>query len=609
MKTLKIFILLILIQVTLNAQVKRVAILDFENNSGNTSYDYLGKALSNMLITDLSNNIHPKNAIFIERNQLNKIINEQKLQYTSKFNQSTTVKIGKLFGSDYIFLGNVFVMNENCTFSARLVSTEQGKVLFSKEITGPINNFLILKTQLANLIAEELNYPIKINNEHNKNISSTLLKQYGAILTKIDEGKAEEAEKMRSVLEETSPEFLYFSDLKEDLKKIISKVNYLEDIVINTTDFYKKGMENYNNKNYEKSIQILDALEKIKDDSEPYFYNRKMISYAVKAKIYYEKNDFINTIYMAEKGLSIFPFYPQLNELLLLALAKQGKKNEAIERISFMEKNISTNRILKVIDNYNKIKWTKNGRYELFEDGIEDSENDDFFFGFQKNYNTDLDTKINIQKLLEKENITLINYSSTNSIYDLRKKIIDLNDYLVYSSESILRYYELMDQHISKLMKITDSIKIANILTDSTLAQISSTMGKFATSTEERSRTIELGNKLRQIGIGNSIKSYMENEPVIYGNLLIKKIIISLLNNDMITAKKIYNDLINDNVDENYGKWSMTFNSFQYILGSFNNRDKKILLTKTQMKKFIDDRIEKELSTYKFNKDLIIKIQ
>jgi TolB-like protein len=296
MKTLKIIILLIIIQVTLNAQVKRVAILDFENNSGNTSYDYLGKALSNMLITDLSNNIHPKNAIFIERNQLNKIINEQKLQNTSKFNQSTTVKIGKLFGSDYIFLGNVFVMNENCTFSARLVSTEQGKVLFSKEITGPINNFLILKTQLANLIAEELNYPIKINNEHNKNISSTLLKQYGAILTKIDEGKAEEAEKLRSALEETSPEFSYFSDLKEDLKKIISKVNELEDVVNNTTDFYKKGMESYNNKNYEKSIQILDALEKNNDDSEPYFYNRKMISYAVKAKIYYDKKDFIKRL-------------------------------------------------------------------------------------------------------------------------------------------------------------------------------------------------------------------------------------------------------------------------------------------------------------------------
>ena len=605
MKTLKIVILLIIIQVTLNAQVKRVAILDFENNSGNTSYDYLGKALSNMLITDLSNNIHPKNAIFIERNQLNKIINEQKLQNTSKFNQSTTVKIGKLFGSDYIFLGNVFVMNENCTFSARLVSTEQGKVLFSKEITGPINNFLILKTQLANLIAEELNYPIKINNEHNKNISSTLLKQYGAILTKIDEGKAEEAEKLRSALEETSPEFSYFSDLKEDLKKIISKVNELEDVVNNTTDFYKKGMESYNNKNYEKSIQILDALEKNKDDSEPYFYNRKMISYAVKAKIYYDKKDFIKTIDMAEKGLSIFPFYPQLNEILLLALAKQGKKNEVLERINFMENSISTNRILKVIDNYKKIKWIRNKGEKLFEDGIEDSENEDFFFGDQLNYNTDLDTKINIKKLLVKEGITLINYSITNSVYEIRNKIIDLNNYLVYSSEWMLKYYELMDLHISELIKITDSIKIANVLTDSTLSQISSTFGGDLSFDEKP----KFGSKLSQIGIGNTLKIYMENVPVIFGNLLIKKIIISLLNNDIIIAKKIYSDLINDNVDENYGKWSMTFDNFQYILGSFNNRDKNILLTKTQMKNFIDDRIKKELATYKFNKDLIVKIQ
>ena len=44
----------------LKAQTKKVAILDFENTSGKTEYDGLGKALSNMLITDLKNNIHPK---------------------------------------------------------------------------------------------------------------------------------------------------------------------------------------------------------------------------------------------------------------------------------------------------------------------------------------------------------------------------------------------------------------------------------------------------------------------------------------------------------------------------------------------------------------------
>ena len=43
-----------------SAQPTKVAILDFENTSGKTEYDALGKAISSMLITDLANNIHPK---------------------------------------------------------------------------------------------------------------------------------------------------------------------------------------------------------------------------------------------------------------------------------------------------------------------------------------------------------------------------------------------------------------------------------------------------------------------------------------------------------------------------------------------------------------------
>ena len=45
------------------SQVK-VAILDFENTSGIVKYDGFGKALSNMLITDLKNSIHPRKVSF-----------------------------------------------------------------------------------------------------------------------------------------------------------------------------------------------------------------------------------------------------------------------------------------------------------------------------------------------------------------------------------------------------------------------------------------------------------------------------------------------------------------------------------------------------------------
>ena len=37
----------------------KVAILDFENTSGIAKYDGFGKAMSNLLITDLKNSIHP----------------------------------------------------------------------------------------------------------------------------------------------------------------------------------------------------------------------------------------------------------------------------------------------------------------------------------------------------------------------------------------------------------------------------------------------------------------------------------------------------------------------------------------------------------------------
>ena len=63
----------------------KVAILDFENTSGITKYDGFGKALSNMLITDLKNSIHPRKVTFIERSQLNKILSEQNLQKSKNF--------------------------------------------------------------------------------------------------------------------------------------------------------------------------------------------------------------------------------------------------------------------------------------------------------------------------------------------------------------------------------------------------------------------------------------------------------------------------------------------------------------------------------------------
>ena len=80
----RLLIILFCFPLIVFAQLK-VAILDFENTSGIEKYDGLGKAMSNMLITDLTNNIHPRKVIFMERSQLNKILDEQNLQKTKNY--------------------------------------------------------------------------------------------------------------------------------------------------------------------------------------------------------------------------------------------------------------------------------------------------------------------------------------------------------------------------------------------------------------------------------------------------------------------------------------------------------------------------------------------
>ena len=68
-------ILIILVKVSILRSQIKIAVLDFENTSTIEKYDGFGKAMSNMLLTDLKNNIHPRKISFLERSQLNKILN------------------------------------------------------------------------------------------------------------------------------------------------------------------------------------------------------------------------------------------------------------------------------------------------------------------------------------------------------------------------------------------------------------------------------------------------------------------------------------------------------------------------------------------------------
>lgn len=212
------------------AQTK-VAILDFENTSGIQKYDGFGKALSNMLITDLKNSIHPRNMTFLERSQLNKILDEQNLQKSKDFDNTTTITLGKLVGVDFVILGNVFVLDEMTNITARLVNVETSEIEYSKESNGDITKWLFLKSNLAEELSKVLNNPIVIGAEQ-KSITTTegVIAEYSKVIDKMDEGDIDSARKLAETLSEVLPNFLYFKEIARDIEVLRKQVE------INTSD-------------------------------------------------------------------------------------------------------------------------------------------------------------------------------------------------------------------------------------------------------------------------------------------------------------------------------------------------------------------------------------
>lgn len=150
------------------ASVKRIAVLDFEDSSVTTSQTQqvviaqggvmsqqvergkVGRAVSDMLITELV-----KDGTFkvVERNQLEKILGEQKLSISGVVDPSDVAKLGKVLGVSAVIVGSVTQFGVDrqtiglfgigikkstakVAINARMIDTSSGEILFAAEGAG-----------------------------------------------------------------------------------------------------------------------------------------------------------------------------------------------------------------------------------------------------------------------------------------------------------------------------------------------------------------------------------------------------------------------------------------------------------------------------------------
>jgi curli biogenesis system outer membrane secretion channel CsgG len=132
----------------------RVAIISFDNSSGKESeYGDLGGPLRDMLTTDLKD---VKNLTMVDRQALEKILDEQNLNNSNSFDQATATKLGKLLGAEIIITGTYFEFFGSLRVDAKFIKVETGEILFSVGVDGAREKFFDLKKTLANMIINKL---------------------------------------------------------------------------------------------------------------------------------------------------------------------------------------------------------------------------------------------------------------------------------------------------------------------------------------------------------------------------------------------------------------------------------------------------------------------
>src|SRR5438067_5298817 len=113
------------------APKKTVAILYFDNYTGTSYYDPLGKGIASMMISDLS---VVQEIQLVERDRMQDLVKEIDLQHTKYFDSTTSVKVGRMVGAEYVVVGAFASANPQMRIDTRVVRVATGEIVKTAQV-------------------------------------------------------------------------------------------------------------------------------------------------------------------------------------------------------------------------------------------------------------------------------------------------------------------------------------------------------------------------------------------------------------------------------------------------------------------------------------------
>ena len=192
-----------LVRPTAAARPMIVAVLYFDNNTGDATYDVLQKGMADMLVTDLAG--VPALRV-VEREKLEELLEEMRLQRTTYFDPKTAQKLGRGIGARYVVTGAFAAIDPAMRIDIRLVEVATARVVMADKVIGKRDALFDLEAALVAKFIEGLKVRAKVAPTGGAGDLDTLL-QYSQGLDSADKGDLEQASRTLGAVVRRAPRF------------------------------------------------------------------------------------------------------------------------------------------------------------------------------------------------------------------------------------------------------------------------------------------------------------------------------------------------------------------------------------------------------------------
>jgi TolB-like protein len=136
-----------------------VAVMYFTNSAltNHDEYAPLSKGIADMLVTTLAGNPGIR---VVERDQLQKVMEELNLNATDRVDKDAAVRLGKILGAHHLLMGGFVIdRKESMRIDIRAVNVETSQVEYVESVSGKAENVLNLIADLGTKVNSGLKFP------------------------------------------------------------------------------------------------------------------------------------------------------------------------------------------------------------------------------------------------------------------------------------------------------------------------------------------------------------------------------------------------------------------------------------------------------------------